>query len=234
MPAAFPNSGKPEPRVVATVNSPDDIPAALAEDVAADIIEWRLDGLCGMAEEDLRAAVTACPRPVLLTARRRDEGGFCDWPSESKRLDAIGGLADLSWWVDVEARTLEASLGWRDAVAELRAAGLGLVVSAHDFSGVPTLATLERMAAIAEENQAHVMKIAATPGSLDEVAALGRVFSLPGTAWRSVMAMGRFGLASRLLFAAAGSVLNYGYLRAASVPGQWPAGELRRWIQASS
>lgn len=220
--------------VVATVNSPEDIASALAPDVPADLIEWRLDGLCGLAEADLRTAVTACPRPVLLTARRRDEGGFRDWPSENARLEAVNALAGFARWVDVEARTLEESAEWRMAVGPWQSAGLGLVVSAHDFTGVPSPSDLERIAAIAEENAAEVLKIAATPASLDDVAALGRVFSLPGVAARSVMAMGHFGLASRLLFAAAGSVLNYGYLRAASVPGQWPAGELRRWIQASS
>jgi 3-dehydroquinate dehydratase-1 len=223
-----------KPLVVATVNSPEDIPIALSPDVPADIIEWRLDGLSTLPEQELRNAVAACPRPVLLTARREDEGGFRDWPSETARLQSVGALADLARWVDVEARALEESAEWRMAAAEWRAAGLGCIVSAHDFKGVPSPAALERIAAIAVENAAAVLKIAATPGSLDEVAALGRVFSLPGPAARSVMAMGRFGLASRLLFAAAGSALNYGYLRAASVPGQWPAGELRRWIQASS
>ena len=219
---------------MATVNRPEDIPSALTPDVPADIIEWRLDGLSGLAGGELRTAVTACPRPVLLTARRRDEGGFFDWPDEKTRLDAVNALADLARWVDVEARTLDESAEWRRSAAGWRAAGTGLVVSAHDFSGVPSPAALERAAAIAEENAAEALKIAATPATLQDVAALGRVFDLPGRAARSVMAMGPFGLASRLLFAAAGSVLNYGYLREASVPGQWPAGELRRWIQASS
>ena len=228
----LPTPGKP--LVVATVNSPEDLPGALADDVPADLIEWRLDGLSALPEQELRNAIASCPRPALLTARRRDEGGFRDWPSESSRLRAVNALAHLARWVDVEARTLGESAEWRLAGAHWRAAGLGFIVSAHDFTGVPSSAVLQRVADIAEENSAAVLKVAATPGSLDEVAALGRVFSLPGRSLRSVMAMGRFGLASRLLFAAAGSVLNYGYLRAASVPGQWPAGELRRWIQASS
>lgn len=223
-----------KPLVVATVNGPDDIECALDPDVEADIIEWRLDGLPSPPAGDLRDAIKACPRPILLTARRRDEGGYRDWPSEIARIQAVATFADLARWVDVETRALEESVDWRAAAAGWRSAGLGLVASVHDFAGVPSPAELESSAVVAEENAADVLKIAAMPRSLDDVAALGRVFSLPGPARRSVMAMGRFGLASRLLFAAAGSVLNYGYLRAASVPGQWPARELRRWIQASS
>jgi 3-dehydroquinate dehydratase type I len=229
-----PPSPPAAPRVIATVNSPEDVACALDPEVPADLIEWRLDGLQSMAPEDLRAAVAACSRPVLLTARRRDEGGAFDWPSESERLAAVEDLRGLARWVDVEVATLAAAPSWRAAVAEWRAGGIGLIVSAHDFAGVPDADALAGYAVIALENQADVLKVAATPATLDEVYALGRVFSLPGPAARSVMAMGRFGLASRLLFAAAGSVFNYGYLRVASVPGQWPAGELGRWIQASS
>lgn len=222
------------PWVVATVNRPEDIASALAPDVAADLLEWRLDGLRELSPGELREAVARSARPVLLTARRRDEGGFSDWPSESARRQSLAALGDLARWVDVEARTLGESGEWRSAVAAWRNSGIGLVVSAHDFAAVPAPDALARTAAIAEENKADVLKVAATPGSLEAVHALGAVFALPGASRRSVMAMGRFGLASRLLFAAAGSVFNYGYLREASVPGQWPCGELKRWIQSPS
>jgi 3-dehydroquinate dehydratase-1 len=42
------------------------------------------------------------------------------------------------------------------------------------------------------------------------------------------MAMGRFGKVSRLLFAQAGSVLNYTYLGSANASGQWPALQFRQ------
>jgi 3-dehydroquinate dehydratase-1 len=42
--------------------------------------------------------------------------------------------------------------------------------------------------------------------------------------------MGPLGRISRLVLAAAGSRLNYGYLDRPQVPGQWPAAELARRI----
>ena len=45
------------------------------------------------------------------------------------------------------------------------------------------------------------------------------------------MGMGEFGKVSRLALASAGSVLNYGYLGDAQLPGQWPAVELKRRLQ---
>ena len=47
----------------------------------------------------------------------------------------------------------------------------------------------------------------------------------------SVMGMGRFGKISRLLFAQAGSVLNYGFLHSPQVTGQWPARLLKKRIE---
>jgi 3-dehydroquinate dehydratase-1 len=45
------------------------------------------------------------------------------------------------------------------------------------------------------------------------------------------MGMGALGRVSRLLLAQLGSVLNYGYLDQATVPGQWPAARLRELIR---
>ena len=47
---------------------------------------------------------------------------------------------------------------------------------------------------------------------------------------QSIEGMGPLGKASRIAFAKAGSVLNYGYLKEANAPGQWPAIELKQSI----
>ena len=49
----------------------------------------------------------------------------------------------------------------------------------------------------------------------------------------SVMGMGRFGKISRLLFAQAGSVLNYGYLDRPNASGQWEATSLKKRLANS-
>ena len=220
-----------EPLVVASVNGPDDLLCARAEDPGADVLEWRLDGLQSQTPGALADAIMASRRPALLTARREDEGGFAPWRDERTRLEALANLASQARWIDIEARTLSESAAWRAAAAEWRAAGIELVVSWHDFADVPSPQELAFAALVVEEAGAQVLKVAGTASSLADVAELGRIFDLPGPFLRSVMGMGKFGRASRLLFATAGSVLNYGYLRAASVPGQWPASELRRLLR---
>ena len=47
----------------------------------------------------------------------------------------------------------------------------------------------------------------------------------------SVMGMGPLGKASRLLFARAGSLLNYGYLGEPQVSGQWSALTLKARLE---
>jgi 3-dehydroquinate dehydratase-1 len=48
----------------------------------------------------------------------------------------------------------------------------------------------------------------------------------------ALMGMGRLGMASRVMLAAAGSVLNYGWLHRPNVTGQWSARELRGILTA--
>jgi len=217
--------------VVGTINDSEDAAAlAAAGAPGCDLVEWRLDGLQDMPGEVLRAAVAATPQPVILTARREDEGGFSPWPNETTRQAALEVLVAPGRAIDIEARSLESSVPWREAALHWRASGAVLVVSLHDFSGVPDLDRLAEAVAVAEEIGATVFKIAATPRTLDEMGVLGKVFSLCRRCEPSLMAMGHFGRASRLLFGRAGSRLNYGYLRRASVPGQWPAEELRHLL----
>lgn len=220
------------PLVVASVNCPGDIPYAATG--FADVLEWRLDGMQDLTPHACAEAIAACLRPVLLTARREDEGGFRPWPGDPARLAAMDAAAASARWIDIEARTLDESAAWRAAAADWRARGIGLIVSCHDFTGVPDDNAMAAAAAIAAAAGAEVLKIAGTPHTLEDVHQLGRAFDLPGPALRSVMGMGKFGRASRLLFATAGSVLNYGYLRAASVPGQWPANALRQLLDGGA
>jgi 3-dehydroquinate dehydratase I len=220
------------PLVVATINDPDDFTRAGGLDWSSqcDLAEWRLDGLRGIPGGELDAALAACPVPVLLTARRADEGGFGSWPDEAARLAALAARATPGRWFDIEARSLEENPAWREAAAAWVAGGIHLVVSLHDFGTVPGPARLAAARAAAAAAGATVFKVAARADSLAAVLELAALLSSPAPPAPAVMGMGRFGRASRLLFGTAGSRLNYGYLFRPAVPGQWPAAELKRLL----
>ena len=83
----------------------------------------------------------------------------------------------------------------------------------------------------ANDAGADVLKIAThtkTPGDVAQLLNLLETTPLP----LAVMGMGPLGMASRVILAAAGSVLNYGWLHRPNVTGQWSAKELRGVLTA--
>lgn len=218
------------PLVVASVNNDHDLRSLHGIDLpqCCDLLEIRLDGLALNAPP-----LEKCPRPLLLTPRCREEGGWRDW-SIQERITAVNHWRRPGCWIDLEASTLDASTEALSAARAWVADGHPLVCSFHDFSGMPTDSQLDHYREVAMTAGASVFKVAATANDFDSFLRLANWFHR--TPWQpklSAMPMGRFGLSGRLLLATAGSFLNYGFLREASVPGQWRAAEMRALLQDS-
>ena len=75
---------------------------------------------------------------------------------------------------------------------------------------------------------ADIVKIAARVSDSKQLGRLLTLFAGRISVPLSLMGMGPLGKVSRLLFACAGSVLNYGYLGEPQVPGQWEAVILKK------
>ena len=222
---------------MAAVYSPATLAAALAlapPPVAPDWLELRVDGFQACPGE-LDALVALAPRPFVVTVRHPAEGGLPGATGDAaarRRLYErfVGGPAVAA--VDVEVRSLRALAGTARAARE---ANLLVVASCHDFQGTPTLERLRERARRAADAGADVFKVAATverPGQLARLLDFMEWGQARGMAL-AVMGMGPLGRVSRLALAAAGSVLNYGYLvdGGPQVPGQWPATTLRERIE---
>lgn len=166
--------------------------------------------------------IACLPLPAILTVRRHDEGGGLPI-SDHDRLALYLELLDTTAAIDIEGRSLPA-LG--SLVTAARKAKKTVVVSFHDFEGTPTLPRLRTWMAKALDGGANVVKIASVTEKPADVARLLHLLD-GATSPLAVMGMGTLGRASRLLFARAGSVLNYGWLAAPQVPGQWSAPDLR-------
>lgn len=189
-----------------------------------DAVEIRLDCL------QRRPRVEALRRvgvPIIVTPRHLGEGGSLDW-GEEERVRALEPLLAVAGAVDIELRLLGEG---RKLQEKARGAGVPILLSFHDFVGVPEKGgeLLERYEEAREEGAA-VFKVAATlrkPRDIEPLLELleraeGR--ELPVAA----MGMGEYGRASRVYLAAAGSVLNYGWLHRPQVPGQYPARLLKK------
>lgn len=203
------------------------VPDAVA--AACDLAEVRLDLL---AAEGVAAAARPWARlgnfPLLFTARRGDEGGAGELDA-GRRSALLGAVLDEAALVDVEL----ASAGEMAAtLAELRARGIPWVASWHDFEGRPdSFERIPAMAAEAARAGAACFKAAVRLHRAEDVERLAEIFPRVDALPLSLMGMGPLAKASRLRCAAAGSVLNYGYLGdAPTAPGQCSARELKEGI----
>jgi 3-dehydroquinate dehydratase-1 len=213
--------------VVGTIHSPGALKCALKlKPGQVDILELRVDAF----EREPRVLLDAVPKlgfPLLLTVRHSAEGGVARY-TVHRRRELIGQFLPHVQWVDFEVRSL---VLLKEEIALSKEMGVKVVVSDHHFRGTPSLAVLEDRCARARVCSPDVVKVAATVRGPSELERLFGFFNrvnarYPGC--NSVMGMGPFGQVSRLLFGRCGSVLNYGYLDQAQVPGQWPAELLKR------
>jgi 3-dehydroquinate dehydratase-1 len=191
-----------------------------------DVVEYRVDTWPERAEQAVTLAEQS-PVPVLVTVRCPDEGGRNNLPAdERERLARL--FLPVTALLDVEIASLREMAA---LVAGAKAAGVIVVASFHDFAATPSLDELKRKRDAALAAGADLVKFAATLHSTADIATLAALLEEPGHPPLSVMGMGKLGRVSRLLFAQLGSVLNYGYLDRATVPGQWPAARLRELIR---
>jgi 3-dehydroquinate dehydratase/shikimate dehydrogenase len=179
----------------------------------ADMVELRLDGL---ARPEVAGALRGRTCPVVVTCRPEREGGrFRGSEDERHRVlaDAIDSDAD---WVD-----LEWSAGLTSLIAGRQ--GRGVVLSMHDFGGIPD--DLEGRVGAMLATGAEVVKVAVTPHRLgDCVRLLGLRSTFPG-ARIIVLGMGEAGLSTRVMAAKFGSPWTYAGDGVA--PGQVPIADLR-------
>ncbi len=177
----------------------------------ADLVEVRVDPV---ADPSAAGALAGRKKPVVFTCRSASEGGHFKGSEEERRRilsDAFGLGAE---YVDLE---------WKGSCIDLmeRTGGRRVIVSNHDFTGVP--ADLDDMAQAMLSSGAEIVKIAITANSLHDcltLRAIGQHRRVPMV----LIAMGESGIASRVLAGWMGSCWTYAGDGVA--PGQIPAKRL--------
>jgi 3-dehydroquinate dehydratase/shikimate dehydrogenase len=203
------------PRLVATVTASTTEELRTRRDEAAgvsDLVELRLDAV---HHPDVQGALSGRRGPVIVTCRPTREGGAFQG-AELDRLALLEQAAHLGAdYIDLE---------WDADAPRLRSRGRGLILSAHDFDGVPT--DLESRYAAMRASGAEVVKIAVTARGLRDTARLLELGRREGAHAPAVfIAMGTPGLISRILPSHFGSCWSYA---GDAAPGQLPARRLLR------
>ena len=209
--------------------------ARAAAAAGPDLLEWRVDFFDAIADTAAVVAVARSLRsatglPLLFTRRSVREGGQTiplDEPAVLALQQAVcaGGAADL---LDVEMEADPAHVAAMRAATT--AAGIGLVLSFHDFQRTPPAEALLARYRQAAALGADLAKIAVMPQSpADVLALLQATLAASGELAIPVagMAMGGLGAVSRVAGGAFGSALTFGVGQAASAPGQLPVAGLR-------
>lgn len=175
--------------------------AALGEPPAgAALVELRLDLFPGI---DVRAAVAACPLPVLATLRSDAEGGRGPEAS-AERMPLLEAARDAgAALVDLE---LDRDL---DALRSLGIAPEQVVLSWHDPSGTPR--NLERVATVMLSMPAAFVKVVPAASRLADVAAVLGLYQRFRSESRRLIAfaMGGVGVSTRLLAPLLGAPVAY-------------------------
>ena len=191
-----------------------------------DLLELRVDHFAD-APGDLEVLTRIAPRPFIVTVRHPEEGGAGKLDA-GRRRELYEGFQGHTRFVDVEVRSLQ-TLG--EVVRNSLTSGCGVIASFHDFDGMPPLQRLQTEASRALDHGARVLKVAARVQTAGDLAIFLEFLSTEHRLPLALMGMGTLGRVSRLVLAAAGSVLNYGFLgETPQVSGQWPAALLRERI----
>jgi 3-dehydroquinate dehydratase-1 len=186
-----------------------------------DAIEARIDLFRDRSPHHVEAVLRQLGQarvPLIATIRTTREGG-CWTESERERerlFDLVLPLVDA---VDLElsSRALARRVGRK--ARDLRRT---VIISSHAFRSTPPLATLTQRIRAARSLGAGIVKLASAASSPADVARLLRVLTTHPAVPLVVIAMGRIGTLSRVLFPAAGSLLTYAVADgdASTAPGQ--------------
>ena len=216
--------------------------ARIARQSGADLVEFRIDELfAGDLEAPaggphpavlaIERLVAACPLPCIVTCRSSAEGGAYDGDDDARvsLYERLGtkepGKSPTYLDVELAAYARSANLKQKINLAvrhpgQQREVGPSLILSMHDFTGRPADLT-RRVLAMQNEPACAVAKFAIKARSLRDNLELFEL--LEGrTKPMIALAMGEFGLLSRVLAPKFGGFLTFASLRpaAATAPGQ--------------
>jgi len=183
--------------------------------VLADWIELRLDCL-----EEVPDKFIEITRSLILTFRPAEQGGYRELTREERKAfwSSIGQQGETVWW-DIEG----------DLVHDLAPDWSRVIVSHHDFSGVPD--DLEQIYERLARTPAAVIKIAVQANDILDCLPVFELLDRARSEGREIIAiaMGNAGIATRVLGPSRGSFLTYGALddESATAPGQVNARQLR-------
>ncbi len=211
--------------------------AKRAKESGADVIELRIDLLEDEERhiEKVKEFVSMLTMPVIITNRKKEEGGSFTG-TEEERIALLSSILDTAEVdaVDIEFSSLTAA-GKTRIVEKANSLRIPVIFSFHDFKGMPNRSELVKLITRMYEEGGSIAKIAVTPKTfsdalllLDLTHELSREGKLLAT-----IGMGPVGRHLRVIAPLYGSVLTYGFIEGEKevAPGQFSVKELRSMLE---
>lgn len=189
-----------------------------------DLAELRLDLL---SEDEQRKAAefpAMADLPVILTLRRKEDGGKCTLSERERRQLLLSALEGNFAYVDIEEDVKK-----NDVEAKAREKGVKIIRSFHDFSGIPD-DIYSRIYRLAERGD--IAKAAVTPHTIQDLLTLFRISEELKDVPKIIIGMGDWGIPIRILYKKAGSLLTFASSGNAVAPGQVSARDLKLLYRA--
>jgi 3-dehydroquinate dehydratase / shikimate dehydrogenase len=184
--------------------------------VRGDMVELRLDGVANL---DVARALAGRRVPAVVTCRAMWEGGRFEGSEEERRAILDTALNHGAEFVDVEWRAIERPPTGVSFSNLIHRSPERIVVSLHDFDGVPV--DLDSRARAMRATGAGTIKVAVSVNRLEQTLGLK---SIANEGRAVVIGMGEAGVPSRLLANRYGS--RWAYAGDGLAPGQLPARQM--------
>ena len=204
--------------------------ARRATKLGADLIEIRIDSLKPKERANIHEILSAVkeitPCPLIATARRSKEQGpeaSASRLDESERTILFEKSLPLADWIDLE---IEADETARRAMILARELGKIVILSYHDFKGIPSEGKVLKLRSEFKKRGGDVLKIAGMAKSDADVIQLLQMCRSAKNLKRTFIAMGELGRISRAAGFLFGSCLTYGYVNKPTAPGQLSVSEI--------
>ena len=209
------------------------------------VIEWRADYLKeNLTEENIKAGLklirnSYSSTPLIFTLRKESEGGAWSLSEEDfyrlRLCAAETGLLDL---MDIELSSLltdtEKVFSYESLIRSLKSRRMLLILSYHDFTGVPDQNALIQMVQKMTEEDADITKIAVMVTGEEDMNLLkglsAKLREEPGLP-HILIGMGELGVETRYNKKDFFSAITYASTGEKSAPGQLSIKDLKRLLE---
>lgn len=194
----------------------------------ADVVELRIDFIRNV---NLTKLLSAKRGKVIVTARKKDEGGNFEGDEEKRFVLLSKAVILRADFVDIELSTDETFT--KKLLGDIKKYGdqTNLIVSHHDFNGTPSESKLQNIFNECVGRGAHIVKIVTFANSAEDNLKILKLISYAKKTNRKIIAlcMGEKGKISRIMAPYFGSYLSFASLEkgAESAPGQLTVEEMR-------